>query len=452
MGRQPRRRHALARRSRRRTRCQDRPVGSDPRAVAVGGGRVWVAGGEDGTVVRVDPVRPARARRDSHTGSSPAALTVADGSVWTAATAPAAAHRGGTLRLVIPEHAADPANWLNRRRLRLRDLDADVARLRRPRGLPPRRRRRGRHAGRRARHAPAAAESRWPHLRLHVAQGLRYSDGSPVRPGTSARRWSASCASRVTASRRSTPGSSARGAACAGRPAATCRAGSSRIRRRGPSPSISRRRTRTSCTSSRSPFAFVVPAGTPSSDPGTSRRRAPARTGSPRWDSRRGGATRPQPALPPDRAARPAGFADRIEFTRTTSSDSEKSDRRGRARQDGRAAHRPAVRQLAQRAAASRRSSRARRVGAQPPDAELGVDVPQRPAPAVRRPPGARGGQPRHRPRRPRRALRRARARAPELPVPARPRSRASSRTAPTPPTRRAGAGGRRRTSSARAG
>ncbi len=70
--------------------------------MAVGEGAVWVAGGEDGTVVRVDPGGP-RVLSRLHTGSSPTALTVADGSVWTAATAPAAAHRGGTLRVISPE-------------------------------------------------------------------------------------------------------------------------------------------------------------------------------------------------------------------------------------------------------------------------------------------------------------------------------------------------------------
>ena len=79
------------------------------------------------------------------------------------------------------------------------------------------------------------------------------------------------------------------------------------------------------------------------------------------------------------------------------------------------------------------------------------VDVPQRAAAAVRRHPRPPGGQPRRRPRRVGRAVRRSR-RSPLRPARScRPRSRASRRTAPTPRTRRAAAGGPRRTSSARA-
>ena len=80
--------------------------------VAVGEGAVWVAGGEEGTVARVDPDGP-RAVERLETGSSPAAIAVAGGSVWAAADAPPAAHRGGTLRVLVP-HApgADRADRL----------------------------------------------------------------------------------------------------------------------------------------------------------------------------------------------------------------------------------------------------------------------------------------------------------------------------------------------------
>ena len=71
------------------------------------------------------------------------------------------------------------------------------------------------------------------------------------------------------------------------------------------------------------PFAFVVPAGTPAR---TSMDLAPPGTGPYRiaaWDSRRGARLVRNPRFRPT-AARPAGFADRIEFTRTSSSDGEK--------------------------------------------------------------------------------------------------------------------------------
>ena len=67
VGRRPRRRDAGARRPRQerglRRWCR---VGRDPTAVAVGEGAVWVAGGDEGTVARVDPDGPRvrRAARD----------------------------------------------------------------------------------------------------------------------------------------------------------------------------------------------------------------------------------------------------------------------------------------------------------------------------------------------------------------------------------------------------
>ena len=85
-------------------------VGQDPIGVAVGAGSVWVAGGNDGTVIRADPRRPGAVDR-IQTGSGPAAIAVADGSVWTSALAPEAAHRGGTLRVVMSNGVG--INWLN---------------------------------------------------------------------------------------------------------------------------------------------------------------------------------------------------------------------------------------------------------------------------------------------------------------------------------------------------
>ena len=89
-------------------------MGRDPTAVAVGEGAVWVAGGEDGTVVRVDPDGP-RVVEKLKTGSSPAAIAVAGGSVWAAADAPQSAHRGGTLRVLVPSSPKPslPLDWLD---------------------------------------------------------------------------------------------------------------------------------------------------------------------------------------------------------------------------------------------------------------------------------------------------------------------------------------------------
>ena len=77
------------------------PHRQDPTGVAAGAGAVWVAGGEDGTVVRVDPRDRACSRRSAR--QQPVRTHGRAGSVWTATTATAAAHRGGTLRLVIPD-------------------------------------------------------------------------------------------------------------------------------------------------------------------------------------------------------------------------------------------------------------------------------------------------------------------------------------------------------------
>jgi ABC-type transport system substrate-binding protein/DNA-binding SARP family transcriptional activator len=87
-------------------------VGSDPAAVAVGEGSVWVAGGEEGTVRRVDPEGPSVVEK-LPVGSSPASIAVAGGSVWAAAGPPAAAHRGGTLRVRIPYEVqlGVPMDW-----------------------------------------------------------------------------------------------------------------------------------------------------------------------------------------------------------------------------------------------------------------------------------------------------------------------------------------------------
>ena len=106
----------------------DRAVGRDPRAVAVG--EEGVGGGRGGRHRR--PRRP-RGRRVLR-GCTPAAARRAcgrGGSVWTAATAPAAAHRGGTLRVISP-YPGRPRELAERARLVRRDVDAGLAGLRRP--------------------------------------------------------------------------------------------------------------------------------------------------------------------------------------------------------------------------------------------------------------------------------------------------------------------------------
>jgi DNA-binding beta-propeller fold protein YncE len=57
-------------------------VGNGPIGVAVGGGAVWVANGDDGTVSRLDAVSGARRGDDVRVGSGPIAVEVSGDDVW----------------------------------------------------------------------------------------------------------------------------------------------------------------------------------------------------------------------------------------------------------------------------------------------------------------------------------------------------------------------------------
>jgi peptide/nickel transport system substrate-binding protein len=287
-------------------------VGTDARAVGVGGGRVWVAGGEDGTVVRVDPVGP-RVLSRLHTGSSPTALTVADGSVWTAATAPAAAHRGGTLRVISPESGPHAANWLNdagwsSETWMLTSLAYDgLVAYRRADGIAG-----TTLVGALATRPPPPS----PDGRTYVftlRKGLRYSNGAPVRPGD----FRASMERYLRATGKGFPPYFSRVAgvpACMRRPAhcdlsrgieSDPGTGTITIHLTAPDAELLDKLTM--------PFAYVVPAGTPAR---RSLSLAPPGTGPYRfagWDSARGGRLVRNPRFRAT-ANRPAGLVDRIDF------------------------------------------------------------------------------------------------------------------------------------------
>ena len=150
--------------------------------------------------------------------------------------------------------------------------------------------------------------------------GLRYSDGTPVRPEDF--RASIERFLQVTRTASASPpyfagivgAERCMRASGALRP---LRRGSRPIPGRARSPSTSRIRTRSSCTSSRS-WAYVVPAGTPRRRVGDARRPAPGRTASPPGTPGDGRAPGPQPVLPRSPQDRPAGFADRIEVRSRT--------------------------------------------------------------------------------------------------------------------------------------
>ena len=269
MGRQPRRRHALARRLPPRTRCRGRCASAATRPASPSAtGAVWVAGGEDGhrrarrsrgprvltpTSTREQPVRGRRSptARCGRRRPPRRRRTVAARCAWSSPS---------PCRIRA-------ANWLTGDGYDLETLDADVAGLRRPRRLPPRRRRRGRDAGRRARHATAAAEPRRPDVRLHAAQGAALLRRQPGAPGGLPR------VDGALPARRRADGFPPYFAGIVG--ARRC------MRRRGPLRPLARHRDRCAArarspSTSRTPdaeflhkltmpFAFVVPAGTPAS-------------------------------------------------------------------------------------------------------------------------------------------------------------------------------------------
>ena len=219
-----------------RTRRWTVHIGGDPTAVAVGGGGVWVAGGEEGVVTRVDPDAP-RDIETLKTGNRPAAIAVADGSVWAAADAPRAAHRGGTLRVLVPDVPdalpIDRSTTAHERRT----LPAQLADLRRPGGVPAPRGRRRRDARRRTRHdAPGPSPDGRTYvftLRPRVAVLRR----GPVRPED----FRASMERFLQVTQATVPAAlcgDRRGRRCsAKRPAATSPGGSRPMHRRARSPS-----------------------------------------------------------------------------------------------------------------------------------------------------------------------------------------------------------------------
>jgi len=288
------------------------PVGADPTGVAVGEGRVWVAGGEEGTVVQVDP-DGARVVGRLDTGSSPSALAVAGGSVWTAAVAPEAAHRGGTLRADLPTSGPYPFNWLHRDgytwfswMVASLAYDGLVAYRRVP-GVAG-----ATLVGALAVRPPARSADGRTYV-FTLRRGLRYSDGTPVRPAD----FRASIERVLVTGRDALPpfldGIVGARRCRSGR--ARCdlsrgiesdaRAGTITVHLTAPDPEFLHKLT--------TPFAFVVPAGTPVSRAASF---APPGTGPYRlagWERSRGGELVRNPHFRPT-GARPAGFADRIEL------------------------------------------------------------------------------------------------------------------------------------------
>ena len=157
-------------------------VGRAPVAIAVDRDHVWVANGGDGTLSRIDP-GSRRVDRTVGTDASPAGLAIADGSVWAAAGVRPATHRGGTLHVApigggsrIALDPASPASYLESGWRLMSTVYDGLVTYRRAGGA----------AG--AQLVPDLAET-LPRPRdggrtwvFTLRRGLRYSDGTPVRP------------------------------------------------------------------------------------------------------------------------------------------------------------------------------------------------------------------------------------------------------------------------------
>jgi YVTN family beta-propeller protein len=286
-------------------------VGRDPAAVTVAAGAVWVAGAEDGTIARVDPRAP-RVLDRMQTGNSPTAIAATDGDVWVAGAASAAAHRGGTLRVLIPEEELT-LDWISMAGYRppteqLTSLAYD--------GLVAYRRV-GSAAGATlvgglATSAPAPSRDGRTYV-FTLRPRLHYSDGRPVRPED----FRASIERFLRATRDVFPTYfvSIVGAERCMRTPAHCDL-SSGIETDARARTITVHLTRPDGDFLHKltlPFAYVVPADTPDR---RDRHRPPPGTGPYRvstWDLHRGGELVRNPYFRSWSPDRPAGFADRIE-------------------------------------------------------------------------------------------------------------------------------------------
>ena len=146
------------------------------------GAGVWVSDGA-GTVARIDPSEPRILRRIT-TGSRPTAIAAADGAVWTTGAAAPETHRGGTLHVLTPVARPEPLtlDWLTVNgyfwsTTELTSLVYD--------GLVAYRRAGGTAGativGALATNVPAPSADGRTYV-FTLRDGLRFSDGRPVRP------------------------------------------------------------------------------------------------------------------------------------------------------------------------------------------------------------------------------------------------------------------------------
>jgi DNA-binding SARP family transcriptional activator/ABC-type transport system substrate-binding protein len=291
-------------------------VGTDPTGIAAGDGDVWVAGGSAGTVTRIDP-ETLQVAEPIDVGSGASAVAIADGTLWMTAVASPASHRGGTLRVLTSFAKADPVpiDWLDPlaydiESIQLLSLAYD--------GLVGYRRTAGAAGatvvGALATDAPRASDDGRTYL-FTLRPGVRYSDGTPVRPED----FRASMERFLRVSRGEFGdyyGGIAGADRCMRRPA-RCDL-SAGIETDASARTIAVHLTRPDeefLHKLTLPFAYVVPADTP---PRPTGERVLPGTGPYRfagWDDKRGGHVVRNPYFRSSANARPAGFADRIEVS-----------------------------------------------------------------------------------------------------------------------------------------
>jgi YVTN family beta-propeller protein len=154
-------------------------IGGSPAGIAVAGGAVWVADGQGGSVSRID--LHTGSVRSIHVGNQPAALAPAGGGVLVTVLPSLASHRGGTLTLIAQlqphDQVTDPAAaWALPMWQMLSVTNDGLVGYRRTGGpggdmLAPDL----------ATALPAPANGGRTYT-FHLRPGIRYSDGTPVKP------------------------------------------------------------------------------------------------------------------------------------------------------------------------------------------------------------------------------------------------------------------------------
>jgi ABC-type transport system substrate-binding protein/DNA-binding SARP family transcriptional activator/streptogramin lyase len=156
------------------------PIGTAPVGVAFGDGAVWVT--LAGSVARVDP--RSRVVRQIRVGAEPTALTIAGKDVWMTVLPPPASHRGGTLRIVegppyvsASADGVDPAGFSGFSQWQMLSMTNDgLVTYRRTAGLAG-----GTLVPDLATSLPTPTDGGRTYT-FRLRTGIRYSDGSLVRP------------------------------------------------------------------------------------------------------------------------------------------------------------------------------------------------------------------------------------------------------------------------------